>query len=155
MLQDYRRYSIAEKERWLHLRAIEWSGWATFISLPIVPVLLIFYPWYLVLIGLLCIDLAWQFVQHVFVSVRLSEISCLAVAWLQWPAAVGSSVWLIVQGRLGVGILALLWPLAGSFVTAPIDVVLGWFGIRRSIGSIELSLANKLGHAAQDAGLVQ
>ncbi len=62
MLQDYRTYTNAELGRWLHLRALEWSGFATFVSLPTVPVLLIFLPWYVVLAGLFCVDLGWQFV---------------------------------------------------------------------------------------------
>jgi hypothetical protein len=153
MLQDYSNYTNAEIERWIHLRAIEWSGWPTFISQPVVPVLLIFYPWYFVLLGLLCVDLVWQIIQHAFVSLPLSEISCLAVVWLKWPAALGGSIYLFIHGRVGVGVLALLWPLLGSFVTAPLDILLGWLGLRRSLGSISLALAQRLGYVSQDAQL--
>jgi hypothetical protein len=153
MLHDYSTYTNAEIERWIHLRAIEWSGWATFISQPVLPVLLIFYPWHIVLIGLLCVDFAWQLVQHAFVSLTLSEISCLAVVWLKWPLALASSIYLFVHGRYGVGVLALLWPLLGSFVTAPLDVLMSWLRLRRSLGSISLALAKKLEHVPQDAQL--
>ncbi len=115
--------------------------------------LLIFYPWYIVLVGLLCVDLVWQIIQHAFVSLSLSEISCLVVVWLKWPAAVGSSIYLFVHGRYGVGIVALLWPLLGSFVTAPVDVLLGLLRVRRSLGSISLALARKIGYIPQDAQL--
>jgi len=81
-LQDYSTYTPEEKERWIHLRALEWSAWPTFISQPTVPVLLIFFPWHIVLIGVLCADAVWQFLQHSFVSLFLSEISCLSVRWL-------------------------------------------------------------------------
>ena len=153
MLQDYSTYTNAEIERWIHLRAIEWSGWPTFISQPVLPVLLIFYPWHIVLVGLLCVDLVWQIIQHVFVSVQLSEISCFAVVWLKWPAALGSSIYLFLHGRYGIGILALLWPLCGSFVTAPLDILLGWLRLRRSLGSISLALAKRLGYVSQAAQL--
>jgi len=73
----------AEIDRWIHPRAIEWSGWPTFISQPVVPGLFIFYPWHFVVIGLLCVDLVWQIVQHASVSFPLSEPSCLAVAWVK------------------------------------------------------------------------
>ena len=151
MLKDYSTYTNAEIERWIHLRAIEWSGWATFISQPVLPVLLIFYPWHIVLIGLLCVDLVWQIIQQAFVSLSLSEISCIAVVWLKWPAAVVSAIYLFVQGRYGVGILALLWPLIGSFVTAPVDILLGLLKVRRSLGSISLALAKKIGYLPEDA----
>jgi hypothetical protein len=147
MLQDYSTYTDAEIERWIQLRAIEWSGWPTFVSLPVLPVLLILYPWHFVLIGLLCVNLLWQIIQHAFVSLTLSEISCLAVGWLRWPAALGSAIYLFLHGNYGVGTLALLWPLLGSFVTAPVDILLGWLGMRRSIGSISLALARRLGYA--------
>lgn len=153
MLQDYSTYTNAEIERWIHLRAIEWSGWPTFISQPVLPVLLIFCPWHVVLVGLLCVDLVWQIIQHAFVSVQLSEISCVAVVWLKWPAALGSSIYLFLHGRYGIGILALLWPLFGSFVTAPLDILLGWLRLRRSLGSISLALAKRLGYVSQDAQL--
>lgn len=153
MLQDYSTYPNAEIERWIHLRAIEWSGWPTFISQPVLPVLLILYPWYIVLIGLLCIDFVWQIIQHAFVNLSLLEISGLAVIWLKWPAAVGSSIYLFVHGRYGVGILALLWPLIGSFVTAPLDMLIGLLKVRRSLGSISLALAKKIGYVPQDAQL--
>ena len=115
--------------------------------------LLIFYPWYIVLVGLLCVDLVWQIIQHAFVSLSLSEISCLVVVWLKWPAAVGSSIYLFVHGRYGVGILALLWLLLSSFITAPVDVLLGLLRVRRSLGSISLALARKIGYIPQDAQL--
>lgn len=153
MSKDCTTRTNAELERWIQLRAIEWSGWPTFISQPILPVLLIFYPWHIVLIGLLCVDFVWQIIQHAFVSLRLAKISCLLVVWLKWPATLGSSIYLFVHGRYGVGVLALLWPLLGSFVTGPLDVFLGWLGVRRSLGSISLTLAKKLGYVSEDAQL--
>lgn len=153
MLQDYSTYTDFEIERWSHMRAIEWSNWATFVSLLAVPVLLIFYPWYNVLIGLFCSVVAWQFIQHTFVNVRLSEISCLAVAWFQWPAALVGSIYLFMHGKIWVAVLALLWPLIGTFVVMPLGLALGYLGTQRSIGSIELALAKKLGYVSQDAEL--
>jgi len=153
MLQDYSTYTPEELERWIHLRALEWSAWPTFISQPILPVLLTLFPWHIVLIGVLCADAAWQFLQHGFVSVFLSEASCLSVRWLMWPAALGSSIFLLVHGRYGVAALALLWPLVASFVTAPFQVLLSWMGLRRSLGSISRALAKSIGYVPHDAVL--
>lgn len=150
MLQDYSAYTPEEVERWIHLRALEWSAWPTFISQPILPVLLIFFPWHIVLIGVLCADAVWQFLQHAFVSLFLSEISCLGVRWLMWPAAIGSSIFLFVHGRYGVATFALLWPLVASFVTGPFEVLMGWLGVRRSLGSISLALAKKIAYVSND-----
>lgn len=150
MFQDYSTYTNAEIERWIHLRAIEWSGWPTFISLPVVPVLLVFYPWPVILIGLLCVDFVWQLIQHAFVCLPLSEISCFAVVLLKWPTALVSSGYLFFHGSVAVGILALLWPLIGSLVTGPIDIALSWLGLRRSLGSISIALARRIGYVPSD-----
>jgi hypothetical protein len=150
MLQDYTTYRPEEVERWIQLRALEWSAWPTFISQPVLPVLLIFFPWHIVLIGVLCADAVWQFLQHAFVSLFLSEISCLSVRWLMWPAALGSSIFLFVHDRYGVATFALLWPLVASFVTGPFQVLLSRLGLRRSLGSISLALAKKIGYASHD-----
>lgn len=154
MLQNYKTYTNPELERWLHLRAIEWSGWVTFVSLPTIPVLLVFFQWYTVLIGLLFVNLAWQFIQHLFVSVCLSAISNLAVVWLQWPAALGCSIYLFTQGKFGVGVLAFLWPIIGCYVTSPVDALLSRLGLRRSIGSIEFSLARLRGYIGTESEMV-
>ena len=39
------QHSDDENLRWALLRAIEWKHWPLFLSQPIVPVLLYFYPW--------------------------------------------------------------------------------------------------------------
>jgi hypothetical protein len=44
-MNGFSTYSEAEIQRWLHLRAIEWSGWPAFVSQPIVPILLIVGKW--------------------------------------------------------------------------------------------------------------
>ena len=102
MLQDCSTYTPEELERWIHLPALEWSAWPTFISQPVLPLLLTLFPWHMVLIGVLCADAAWQLLQHGFVSAFLSEVSCLGVRWLMWQAALGSSIFLLVHGRYGL-----------------------------------------------------
>jgi hypothetical protein len=153
MFQDYSTYSDAEIQRWLQLRAIEWSAWTAYLSQPAVPVLLIVYPWPAVLIAVALSDFVWQIIQYSFVSVRLSELSCLLVVWLKWPAAVGSSIYLFVHGRYAVAILALLWPMLASVVASPIGILFSLLRIRRSLGSISLALAKKIGHLGQEVSL--
>jgi hypothetical protein len=146
MLRPFDKYTDAEIERWLQLRALEWSSWPIFLSQPVMPLLLVLYPWQHTLIALLCIAAIRQFVQHAFVSVRLSDISCLFVVWLKWPAAIGSSIYLIVHGRYALGVLVLAWPLIAVFVGMPVNLLIGFLGVRRSLGSISLALAQRIGY---------
>jgi len=151
MLRPFDTYTDAEIERWLQLRALEWSSWPVFLSQPILPVLLLLYPWQATLIALLCIEAIWQFVQYAFVSVRLSDLSCLFVVWLKWPAAIVSSIYLLIHGRYGLGVLVLAWPVSAVFVGMPVNLLIGFLGVRRSLGSIALALARRIGYVGEEA----
>jgi len=153
MLRPFDTYTDEEIARWLQLRALEWSSWPIFISQPILPVLLVMYPWKPVVIALLCVEAIWQFVQYAFVSVRLSDISCLFVVWLKWPAALGSSIYLFVHGRYALGVAALTWPAVAVFVGMPVNLLIGVLGARRSLGSISLALAQRIGYVGGEARL--
>lgn len=117
------------------------------------PLLLPFYPWQVVFVALLGIDLLWVFIQYAFVSVRLSQLSCLFVVWLKWPAVLGSAIALFMHGRHGLGVVAVLWPLLAGVVGDPAGMILGFLGLRRSLGSISLALAKQIGCIDQDAQL--
>jgi hypothetical protein len=112
-------YSEADLHRWLHLRAIEWAGWPAFVSQPIIPVLLIFYPWAWVLLVLLCAELVWSFFGYSVVSVSLSSLSARFVIIFKWPGALVSSIVLFTQGRYALAAVSLLWPLLAGFIPGP------------------------------------
>ena len=52
---NFAGYTEAEIQRWLHLRAIEWSGFPGYISQIVAPILFIFYPWWQVLLAVVVI----------------------------------------------------------------------------------------------------
>lgn len=62
-------FTEEETRRWLLLRAIEWNNWPSFVSQPILPVVLIFYPWYYALGGVFVMDLIWATIRYRFVSI--------------------------------------------------------------------------------------
>ena len=132
-----------ENTRWAWLRAVEWASWPLFMSQPVVPVLLYFYRWQLVLVATLIVSLAWSvfIVPHSVAPrlatagvffVRLKVIAVPAIAYLLWR-----------QGRTPIAVVALLWPLLGPLVA-------GW------VMMIPLALFSltPLGRAAQ-VGIVQ
>lgn len=47
--------------RWCWLRATEWIRWPYFISQPVVPVMLVFWPWQAVIAIVLICNLIWYF----------------------------------------------------------------------------------------------
>lgn len=167
---------IQHTQRWLHLRALEWSNWPAFISQPIVPILFIFYPWLTIVITLVCIDFLWRFVRYSFVNIRLSVIAVYFV-YLKWPVALISTIYLLIHGRYVLAIIALLWPLLAGLVGFPVSILVGLLGrqtpfpqtlspLRRfisllfgslgvatQIGRIELAFAKKLGYMSKDVEL--
>ena len=61
---NFEGYTDDEVRRWLWLRAMEWDAFPAYISQPIAPILFIFYPWYLVLLAVLCIGLIWCLIRY-------------------------------------------------------------------------------------------
>ena len=91
---------------------------------PIVPVLLIFFPWYWIIGGLVLLNLLWSAVRCSFVSPELARLAVYFV-FLKWPATLISAIYLFVSGRYVLGIVALLWPLLSGFVGVPGKFKLG------------------------------
>jgi hypothetical protein len=113
-----------------------------FLSQLVVPILLIFCPWYWLLGSVLLAGFVWSTVRYRLVSVPFADGACLAVAWLKWPLAIGSAIILCCQAKFILGIVALLWPLG----------LAGYFGIPGKVGVVELAFAKKIGYISEDNG---
>ena len=132
-------YSEPEIQRWLTLRALEWANFPAFVSRPMVPLLLVLYPWYYVLGGLLAAEIIWSALRYAFVSVVLAR-AAVFLALLAYPSAVICAGYLFWHGRWGVGALTFLWPLLASVFQLPAKV-----------GVLELALAKRIGYVASGA----
>ena len=137
---NFESYTDDDVRRWLWLRAIEWGGFPAYLSQPIAPILFVFYPWYFVVLGIVCLGIAWCFVRYSFVSARLADAVVIPVVWLKWPAALGSSIYLFAHHRSAVAVLAFVWTLVAAFTCLPAQ-----------IGRIELAFAKKIGYVSPDA----
>ena len=84
----------------------------------------------------------WCLIRYSFVSARLAMAACLAVVWLKWPAAIGSSIYLFIHRQPVAALVALTWPFAAALCSLPFKV-----------GIIELALAKKLGFVSPDTEL--
>jgi hypothetical protein len=139
---SFEGYTEPEIQRWLWLRAVEWSGFPGFVSQIIAPILFIFYPWWQVVLGIILVGLVWCVVRYWFISVAISNTACLAVVWFKWPVAIGSAIYLFAHHQPLAGVLAVIWPLIAGFMTPP-----------GKVGIIELRLAKRIGYVAPDAEL--
>lgn len=139
---DFAGWNDDEIKRWLWLRAVEWAALPAFVSQPLVPILLIFFPWYWVLGTVVTLGVLWCPIRYLFVNVAVATAAALFVAWLKWPTAVGSAIYLFLHHHPLPAVIALLWPLLGGFV-----------GIPGEVGIIELAFAKKIGFVPPDAQL--
>lgn len=138
---SFQGYTEPELHRWLTLRALEWANFPAFVSRPIVPVLVVFYPWYFVLGGVVAAEILWCALRYSFVSILLTRLAVF-LSLLAYPVGIVSSGYLFWHARWAVGALAFLWP-----------VVAAWFQLPAKVGVIELALAKRIGYVAADATL--
>lgn len=103
-----------------------------------VPVLLIFYRWYLVLITVFLLDVLWAAIRYRYVNVAAAKYAVYFVTFCKWPAALGSAIYLFVQHSYLAGILAVAWPLG----------LCGLVGVPGKIGTVELLFARKIGYVS-------
>jgi hypothetical protein len=108
------QHSDDENLRWAWLRAVEWKHWPLFLSQPVIPVLLYFYPWPWV-IGIIAVT---TFVWWFIVASQSTPATAVDLAvYFTYLRFVSSSLmaYLIWQsGRPWIAGLALLWPYAGT-----------------------------------------
>jgi hypothetical protein len=134
-------HSDDENMLWCHLRAMEWALWPIFISQPIAPVALLFLRWWVVALLTLASAALWiLFVRDKLVSPKLAWWGALIVR-LKWLTCPVMACVLIYKGKIGLAVLALLWPMLVLFL----PLLLLPLGPPR-VGEIEKKLMRSLGY---------
>ncbi len=134
------QYTDEDNLYWCWLRALEWGRWPLFLSQIFVPLLLIFCPWFYVLIGIFIANLLWSFIRYKFVNIRLLN-AALYLMILKWPVTIGATVVLLWQHHWLVAVLAFFWPI--------LAILLGIL-TKTDIGRIQNMLMRKLGYERID-----
>jgi hypothetical protein len=103
--------SDEENLRWGWLRSVEWIRWPYFISQPIVPVMIAFWPWQYVILGVLICNLLWYFlIRPNFVSLQLADLGALFVR-LKWVICPLMGYYFYSHGQKANAAIALFWPI--------------------------------------------
>lgn len=100
-----------ENVQWSWLRAVEWGAWPIFISQPIAPIALLFFPWWSVIMVATTANVVWSlFIRYQMAIPALAFLGAVFVRlkWLTCPIA-ASLLW--YGGSRGTAALALFWPL--------------------------------------------
>ena len=100
------------------LRAVEWLGWPSFISQPLLPLLYVSYPVYWVLVAVACVGIVWLPFRYEFASLQLATLAALWVRlkWITIPIGV---YFLFEQHRYVAIVITLLTPWLVSFLNFP------------------------------------
>jgi len=151
------QHSDDENLRWALLRAIEWKHWPLFISQPVVPVLLYFYPWPWVIGFLVIATFSWWFT----VAPRFTPSNAVDLAvyfvYLRFVASPLMAYCIWQSGRLWIAVLALLWPVVGNLsvgwlLTFPEAVLAPTARAKAAqIGVIQRRLTSRFGYIRRDA----
>jgi hypothetical protein len=109
-------HSSDENVRWSWLRAVEWIGWPLFLSQPIVPVLLYFYSWPVVIGAVVVVAFAWRaLIVPFWVAPSLADMGPLFVP-LKFISAPMMAYLIWRRGDAPIALAALVWPFLGPVV---------------------------------------
>jgi hypothetical protein len=93
------------------LRSVEWLKWPVFISQPLIPVLIAFFPIWQVAVGIVIIGWLWLLVRSRYVNYSLMRFGALWVR-LKWPLMIVMAVYFGAHHEWGHVVLSILTPLA-------------------------------------------
>ena len=138
----FTNWTNAEIERWLLLRAVEWSAFPAFVSQPLVPFMFLLFSWYWVIAIVIVLNILWGTIRYSYVNIAVAKVACHFVVLAKWPFAIGSAIYLFIHRQFVPALIALVWPLLVGHITIP-----------GKIGVIELAFAKKIGYVRDDAEL--
>jgi hypothetical protein len=158
MLWKPDEHSLEENLRWAHLRAMEWLTWPNFISQPIVPILLYFYPWPWVIGSVVLISFPWRMVvAPVVVSPTLADAGVWFVKsrWVTSPI-MAFLIWQTTDDYLTAA-LALFWPLVGAAIVIyavgllrmPLSLIFPAWGRATEIGAVQRQFMAAVGYVRE------
>ena len=98
------------KAKWTLLRAIEWARFPLFATQPIIPILIIFYPWKWVAIGIYLATWAWMPVRGSFISLSISQAAA-TFSHVKFLTCLGAGVFFVLEERWIEAVVATFWPL--------------------------------------------
>jgi hypothetical protein len=115
-IHNARTHSTQENIWWCWLRGCEWIGWPAFLSEPLVPILLFFWPLWQVLLGILIANICWMPVRYRVVSVVLGSMG-VYFRLLKWPLTVLMGAYFFWYGDHVNALICALWlPLSGAVI---------------------------------------
>lgn len=144
LLWNPAEHPFEENAQWARLRAIEWKAFPVYISMPIVPVLLLRFQWYEVIIGLVLVAFFWIPIRWRFVSIPVASASAIFVAFMKWPSVIAMGALFLYKGIWLNSFISFFWPLLVILVQFP------YAGGSKGLGDYEVRFMKKMGYDMPD-----
>ena len=103
-------YTDEEMYAFIIQRSLEWVNWPLYISLSVVPVLLIYIPWWKLLIGVIVLNWIWRFVRCRYQSIGLAMLGALLIP-LRWPISIIMAIYFFITKSYFLSFLSVFWPI--------------------------------------------
>uniref|UniRef100_A0A7C3WMM5 Uncharacterized protein n=1 Tax=Dictyoglomus turgidum TaxID=513050 RepID=A0A7C3WMM5_9BACT len=99
-----------EMESFILLRSLEWANWPLFISQFAGPILLIYIPWWQLLIGIIVLNWIWALVRYRYQSIELAMLGAFLVKF-KWPISIIMAIYFLLHDLTFLSFLSLFWPI--------------------------------------------
>ena len=137
MTYNPNNYTDEEKLRWCWLRGTEWGAFPLYISQIITPILMLFFKWWILLIGVVILTWLWALIRYKFVSLILASISGY-VTILKWIVSLGMGIYFLTQKQYINCLASSLYPF--------IVLLLMFIVPSTKIGVFQEMFMNKIGY---------
>jgi len=108
-------FNEEEKQRYVQLRAMEWSSWPAFISMGIGVLLLPFFGILKSALIIMALNFIWSIFSIRFISVKLANIG-IYVKKLMWVTCPATAVYFFINHQIVIGVVALFWGVVCMFL---------------------------------------
>jgi hypothetical protein len=137
-------HSFEENAQWAWLRAIEWKAFPAYVSQPIVPVLLLGFNCYVIMIGIILAAFLWRPIRWRFISIPISSTSAIFVGFTKWPSAIAMGIFFLYKSMWLNSFVSFFWPLLVIIVSY------AYAGGAKGIGDYEVRFMQKMGYDIPD-----
>jgi hypothetical protein len=96
-------------------RSLEWANWPLYISLSVFPVLLIYIPWWQLLMGVFVLNWIWRLVRCRYQSIGLAMLGAFSIP-LRWPISIIMAIYFFITKSYFLSFLSVFWPILVFFL---------------------------------------
>jgi len=112
-------YTREEIYAFIIQRSLEWANWPLYISLSVFPVLLIYIPWWQLLMGFFVFNWIWRLVRCRYQSIGLAMLGAFSIP-LRWPISIIMAIYFFITKSYFLSFLSIFWPILATYIVLPI-----------------------------------